>query len=263
MLLVYRYRVKSLTGLLNRQARACNLVWNFCNDTQRYALKWKSEGRDVNTRIVASSGPPCGEKEPRAAILIIVDHGPSSSRYSEMRTNVTPPVTPPELWELPLPPPPRPADRLELGAGETLLTGYAAARAAALIALIEAIGAAAPFRRMVTPGGWRMSVAMTNCGPAGWVNRYEPGARMSLHQDKDERDVGAPIVSVSLGLPALFLWGGLERSDRPRRVPLLHGDVVVWGGPSRLTFHGVHPLPAGVHPFTGALRYNLTFRKAR
>jgi alkylated DNA repair protein (DNA oxidative demethylase) len=221
-------------------------------------------------------------------------------------------VTPPELWELPLPPPPRPAGRVELDAGATLLTGYAVDRAAALMASIEAIGAAAPFRRMVTPGGWRMSVAMTNCGAAGWVtdktgyrytaedplaarawppmpeefamlareaareagfaeftpdvcliNRYEPGARMSLHQDIDERDMGAPIVSVSLGLPALFLWGGPKRGDRPRRIPLLHGDVVVWGGPSRLIFHGVHALPAGVHALTGALRYNLTFRKAR
>jgi alkylated DNA repair protein (DNA oxidative demethylase) len=157
-----------------------------------------------------------------------------------------------------------------------------------------------------------MSVAMTNCGPAGWVtdktgyrytgedpltgrswpdmpeefarlareaarsagfadfspdacliNRYEPGARLSLHQDRDEQDMLAPIVSVSLGLPALFLWGGLKRGERPRRVPVMHGDVVVWGGRSRLIFHGVHPLQAGVHPLTGALRYNLTFRKAR
>jgi alkylated DNA repair protein (DNA oxidative demethylase) len=164
---------------------------------------------------------------------------------------------------------------------------------------------------MVTPGGYSMSVAMTNCGAAGWVtdrsgyrytaedpstgrpwppmpdafstlareaasaagfldftpdacliNRYEPGARMSLHQDRDERDFTAPIVSVSLGLPALFLWGGAKRSERPRRIPLIHGDVVVWGGPARMTFHGVQPLPDGVHPLTGAVRYNLTFRKA-
>jgi alkylated DNA repair protein (DNA oxidative demethylase) len=219
---------------------------------------------------------------------------------------------PPEAWELPLSTPAREAGRVELGAGAAVLTGYAADRAAALLKLIEAIGAAAPIRRMMTPGGGRRSVAMTNCGAAGWVtdqsgyrytaedplasrpwppmpeefavlareaareagfaefspdacliNRYEPGARMSLHQDKDERDMDAPIVSVSLGLPALFLWGGPKRADRPRRIPLLHGDVVVWGGPSRLIFHGVHALPAGVHPLTGALRYNLTFRKAR
>jgi DNA oxidative demethylase len=95
------------------------------------------------------------------------------------------------------------------------------------------------------------------------VNRYQPGARMSLHQDKDEHDFGAPIVSVSLGLPAIFLFGGLKRSDRPRRFRLQHGDVVVWGGPARLAFHGVAPLADGVHPLMGGQRINLTFRKAR
>jgi alkylated DNA repair protein (DNA oxidative demethylase) len=94
------------------------------------------------------------------------------------------------------------------------------------------------------------------------VNRYVPGARMSLHQDRDEADFTQPIVSVSLGLPAIFLWGGQARTDRPRRVPLLHGDIVVWGGPDRLVFHGVHPLGEGTHPLTGAVRYNLTFRRA-
>ena len=94
------------------------------------------------------------------------------------------------------------------------------------------------------------------------LNRYEPGARMSLHQDRDERDFEAPIVSVSLGLPATFLWGGLSRTDRPRRLRLEHGDVVVWGGPSRLAFHGVDVLKAGQHPLAGAVRYNLTFRRA-
>ncbi len=94
------------------------------------------------------------------------------------------------------------------------------------------------------------------------VNRYQPGARMSLHQDRDERDVQAPIVSVSLGLPATFLWGGASRSDSPRRLRLQHGDVVVWGGPSRLAFHGVDALKAGEHPATGAARINLTFRRA-
>jgi alkylated DNA repair protein (DNA oxidative demethylase) len=221
-------------------------------------------------------------------------------------------MTTPELWELPLPSPLRPAGRIELGAGATLLAGHAADRGAALLAMVGAINAAAPFRRMATPGGFRMSVAMTNCGTAGWVtdrsgyrytaedpltgrawppmpedfsvlareaadaagfadfspdacliNRYEPGARMSLHQDRDERDFGAPIVSVSLGLPAVFLWGGEQRSDRPRGIPLAHGDVVVWGGAARMTFHGVKALPAGVHPLTGAFRYNLTFRRAR
>jgi alkylated DNA repair protein (DNA oxidative demethylase) len=164
---------------------------------------------------------------------------------------------------------------------------------------------------MITPGGFRMSVAMTNCGRAGWVtdrtgyryepadpttgrpwpaipalfqefasgaaseagfagfepdacliNRYEPGARLSLHRDEDERDYGAPIVSVSLGLPAIFLFGGERRADRPRRIRLESGDVVVWGGPARLTYHGVAPLADGEDPLTGRCRLNLTFRKA-
>jgi alkylated DNA repair protein (DNA oxidative demethylase) len=95
------------------------------------------------------------------------------------------------------------------------------------------------------------------------MNRYEPGARLALHQDKDEKDFAAPIVSVSLGLPAAFLWGGAQRGDRPKKVPLRHGDVVVWGGPARLTFHGVAPLAEGEHPLLGRCRINLTFRKAR
>jgi alkylated DNA repair protein (DNA oxidative demethylase) len=95
------------------------------------------------------------------------------------------------------------------------------------------------------------------------INRYEPGAKLSLHQDKDERDFDAPIVSVSLGLPAVFLWGGARRADTPRRIPLAHGDIVVFGGPSRLTYHGILPLKDGRHPLTGAFRINLTFRKAR
>jgi alkylated DNA repair protein (DNA oxidative demethylase) len=94
------------------------------------------------------------------------------------------------------------------------------------------------------------------------INRYAPGARLTLHQDRDERDMIAPIVSVSLGLPATFLFGSLRRSDRPRRVRLEHGDVVVWGGPTRLAFHGVDPLADGRHALTGACRINLTFRKA-
>jgi alkylated DNA repair protein (DNA oxidative demethylase) len=95
------------------------------------------------------------------------------------------------------------------------------------------------------------------------INRYQPGARMSLHQDKDETDFGAPIVSVSLGLPAIFLFGGLQRSDKPRRFRLEHGDIAVWGGPSRLRFHGVAPLADGEHALLGRQRINLTFRKAR
>ena len=95
------------------------------------------------------------------------------------------------------------------------------------------------------------------------INRYQPGARMSLHQDRDEQDFGAPIVSISLGLPAIFLFGGLKRSDKPRRFRLEHGDVVVWGGPARLAFHGVAPLADGEHALIGRQRINLTFRKAR
>ena len=193
-----------------------------------------------------------------------------------------------------------------------LLRGFAKPADAELIAAIDAIVAQAPFRHMVTPGGHSMSVAMTNCGSAGWVtdrsgyrydgcdpesrspwpamppsfcklagqaaaaagfdgfapdacliNRYVPGARMSLHQDKDESDFGAPIVSVSLGLPATFLFGGLQRSDKPRRFRLEHGDIVVWGGPARLVFHGVAPLADGEHALLGRQRINLTFRKAR
>ncbi len=206
---------------------------------------------------------------------------------------------------------PRPPTMQRLADGAVLLHGFAAAETAGLLAALSAIEAAAPFRHMVTPGGFRMSVAMTNCGPAGWVsdrngyrydpvdpdtglpwpsmpavfrnlaieaaamagfdrfapdacliNRYEPGARLTLHQDRNERDFTAPIVSVSLGLPAVFLFGGPRRNDRPRRIRLENGDVVVWGGPSRLAFHGVAPLAAGQHPATGATRINLTFRKA-
>ena len=198
-----------------------------------------------------------------------------------------------------------------LAPGAVLLRGFAQPAAAALLADLHGVIDAAPLRHLVTPGGWRMSVAMTNCGALGWVsdatgyrysaidpdsgaawprmpasfaqlahraaaqagfdgfapdaclvNRYAPGARLSLHQDRDERDYGAPIVSVSLGLPAVFLFGGLRRADRPARVQLQHGDVVVWGGAARLRFHGVLPLAAGQHALLGAARVNLTFRKA-
>ena len=196
--------------------------------------------------------------------------------------------------------------------GAVLLRGFAKPFESAVIAALREITAQAPFRHMFTPGGHQMSVAMTNCGNAGWVtdhsgyrydgvdptsgkpwpampsafralagqaaaeggfagfapdacliNRYEPGARMSLHQDKDENDFGAPIVSVSLGLPAIFMFGGLKRADKPRRYRLEHGDIVVWGGPSRLFFHGVAALADGDHAVMGRQRINLTFRKAR
>ena len=201
--------------------------------------------------------------------------------------------------------------RQTLCEGAVLLRGRALAVDTTLLAAIEAIAAQAPFRRMVTPGGFEMSVAMTNCGQAGWVtdrtgyrydprdpesgapwpampevfltlareaaadagfadftpdacliNCYEPGTRLSLHQDKDEQDYRHPVVSVSLGLPATFQFGGLKRSDRPRKVALQHGDIVVWGGPARLVFHGVLALKDGEHPLTGRRRFNLTFRKA-
>lgn len=204
-----------------------------------------------------------------------------------------------------------PGRAIVLSEGAVVLHGFALSVAAPVLAALDVVTAAAPFRHMVTPGGFTMSVAMTNCGAAGWVtdrkgyrydphdpasgrcwpdmpdvfadlarraaaaagfdafqpdacliNRYQPGARLTLHQDKNERDFTAPIVSVSLGLPAIFLWGGLARNDRPRRVGLSHGDVVVWGGPARLVHHGVDILRNGVHPATGGVRYNLTFRKA-
>ncbi|MFC7160517.1 alpha-ketoglutarate-dependent dioxygenase AlkB [Pseudidiomarina halophila] len=94
------------------------------------------------------------------------------------------------------------------------------------------------------------------------VNCYQPGAQMGLHQDRDEHSLSAPIVSISLGLPARFLWGGMKRSDRPARIELVHGDVVVWGGVDRLRFHGIAKLAGGQHPLLGAQRINLTLRRA-
>jgi alkylated DNA repair protein (DNA oxidative demethylase) len=202
--------------------------------------------------------------------------------------------------------------RESMAEGAVLLRGFVRSIEGELLTALRGIVEQAPFRHMVTPGGHQMSVAMTNCGSAGWVtdrsgyrydgtdpvsgkswpvmpspfrelagraaaeagfpgfspdacliNRYEPGARMSLHQDKDENDFGAPIVSVSLGLPAIFMFGGLQRSDKPRRFRLEHGDIAVWGGPARLAFHGVAPLADGEHALMGRQRINLTFRKAR
>ena len=198
-----------------------------------------------------------------------------------------------------------------LAEGATILRRFCEPIARELVAAVAEITAASPFRNMVTPGGYTMSVAMTNCGRLGWVtdrrgyrydpidpntqapwpplpaifhglatraaaaagfagfepdaclvNRYDPGTRLSMHQDRNERDFTAPIVSVSLGLPAVFLFGGACRQDRARRVRLESGDVVVWGGPARLTFHGVAPLAEGDHPLTGQHRINLTLRKA-
>jgi alkylated DNA repair protein (DNA oxidative demethylase) len=201
--------------------------------------------------------------------------------------------------------------RHTIGEGAVLLHGKALSFEDELIAALSAITARAPFRNMVTPGGFVMSVAMTNCGAAGWVtdrtgyrydrndpetgkpwpempdsflrlaakaaaeagyenfmpdacliNRYEPGARLSLHQDKNERDFANPIVSVSLGLPAVFQFGGLKRTDPVARYALRHGDVAVWGGPSRLSYHGVQTVKEGLHPKLGRVRINLTLRRA-
>jgi DNA oxidative demethylase len=201
--------------------------------------------------------------------------------------------------------------REELTPGAFLLRGFALADESMLLVALQELIAKSPFQHMVTPGGFRMSVGMTNCGSLGWVsdrtgyrydamdpekgqrwpmmpacflklaksaagevgfsgfspdacliNRYESGARLTLHQDKNEKDYGQPIVSVSLGLPAAFLFGGFNRCDKPNRVSVIHGDVVVWGGPARLRYHGVLPLKRGHHSLLGGCRINLTFRKA-
>ena len=195
--------------------------------------------------------------------------------------------------------------------GAVLLRGAALPYERQLLAALNNIAATSPFRHMVTPGGFTMSVAMTNCGAAGWVtdrtgyrydsvdpetgnpwppmpkcfldlavaaaaeagysefhpdacliNRYEPGTRLSLHQDKNERDLAIPIVSVSLGLPATFQFGGLKRNEPVKKFALRHGDVAVWGGPSRLCYHGVSELKDGHHEIVGPMRINLTFRGA-
>lgn len=112
-------------------------------------------------------------------------------------------------------------------------------------------------RRAATTAGY------TSFDPdACLINRYEVGAKMGLHQDRNERDMHQPIVSVSLGLPGTFLFGGQMRTDVVRKIRLCHGDVAVWGGASRLCFHGILPLAMGRHPLTGDCRVNLTFRKA-
>jgi alkylated DNA repair protein (DNA oxidative demethylase) len=194
--------------------------------------------------------------------------------------------------------------------GAVLLRGFARDNAEALLKGVAEVTQTAPFRHLVTPGGYTMSVAMSNCGRVGWVsdrsgyrydpidpqtglpwppipasfldlavraaveggfpnydpdacliNRYVAGSKLGLHQDRDENDQWAPIVSVSLGLPAVFLWGGKKRSDPVRRLRVESGDVVVWGGPARFVYHGVAPLKDGEHPLTGDARINLTFRK--
>lgn len=192
-----------------------------------------------------------------------------------------------------------------------VLRGFALPIIDELLAAIQTITQAAPFRHMVTPGGFTMSVALTNCGEFGWttdrrgyrytrvdplsnlpwpampdvflllaqnaaletgfedfhpdaclINQYLPGSRLSLHQDKNEQDYSAPIVSVSLGMPATFLFGGHERSNPTEKVPLQHGDVAVWGGEDRLRYHGIMPLKDVPHVTLGSQRINFTFRKA-
>ena len=204
-----------------------------------------------------------------------------------------------------------PRHKEALADGAFLLHGYACDTANDLLETVHRIAAQSPFRQMETPGGYRMSVAMTNCGPLGWtsdsrgyryaaidplsehpwpsmpdsfyafarqmaaeagfpafspdvclINRYAPGAKLSLHQDKDEMNLLAPIVSLSFGLPAVFVLGGLKRNDPGLRRCLTHGDVVVWGGPSRLRYHAVLALEEGTHPATGNCRINLSFRQA-
>ena len=199
-----------------------------------------------------------------------------------------------------------------LAPGAVLLRGLALGDATALLQAVEAVLQQAPLRHMQTPGGFTMSVAMSNCGALGWVsdphgyryathdplsdqrwpamplcclalaqraaalagyanfqpdacliNQYLPGAKLSLHQDRNEQDMSAPIVSLSLGLPAVFLFGTPSRKDRPQRYRLAHGDGVVWGGVSRLAFHGVAALADGDHALLGRRRINLTFRQVR
>ena len=201
--------------------------------------------------------------------------------------------------------------REQIGEQSYVLRGFALPWLERLLPALEAVLTAAPFRQMVTPGGFTMSVALSSCGTFGWttdrsgyrytrhdpqtgqpwprmpevflqmaqaasqaagfsefvpdsclINRYIPGAKMSLHQDKDEHSYAAPIVSVSLGLPAMFLFGGVARSDKSQRIPLLHGDIVVWGGVDRLRYHGVLPIKDGHHPRLGEQRINFTFRTA-
>ena len=202
--------------------------------------------------------------------------------------------------------------REQIGEQSFVLRGFALPWLERLLTALEAVLVAAPFRQMITPGGFTMSVALSSCGTWGWttdlsgyrytrndpqtdlpwppmpdvffqlaqaaareagftefvpdsclINRYVPGAKMSLHQDKDETSYAAPIVSVSLGLPAMFLFGGFTRSERSQRVPLLHGDIVVWGGVDRLRYHGILPIKDGQHPRLGQQRINFTFRTAK
>lgn len=222
-----------------------------------------------------------------------------------------PPLSAPHDADLFFQDPPQPATVEQFGPGSWLLRSFAIDFMDDLLPALESVVTQAPFRQMVTPGGFTMSAALSSCGDVGWVtdrtgyrysatdprtghawpripdaflqlarqaavtagyegftpdacliNRYVPGAKMSLHQDKDEKQLEFPVVSVSLGLPAVFLFGGMERSDKTVKIPLLHGDVVVWGGEDRLRYHGVMPIKPGGHPLLGEQRINFTFRRA-
>ena len=199
----------------------------------------------------------------------------------------------------------------QIGQRSYVLRGFALPLIERLLPALEEVLNRAPFRHMVTPGGFTMSAALSSCGSYGWktdrsgysysptdpqtglpwpaipavfmelaqaaalacdfpgfipdaclINRYVPGAKMSLHQDKDEQQLQWPVVSVSLGLPAIFQFGGFQRQDKAQRIALLHGDVVVWSDEDRLRFHGVLPIKPGYHPQLGEQRINFTFRKA-
>lgn len=198
-----------------------------------------------------------------------------------------------------------------LGPGSMLFHAFAIRYAEVVFSDLQKIAQQAAFRQMITPGGFQMSVSITNCGELGWIsdrkgyryvaidpltdkpwpsipqsfmmlaqraaeqagysdfipdacliNRYDVGSKMSLHQDRNEKDFSAPVVSLSMGLPAVFMFGGNERTDQYANTLLEHGDVMVWGGPDRLRFHGVKQIKPGSHPLCGEARFNLTFRKA-
>lgn len=202
--------------------------------------------------------------------------------------------------------------RERMGVDAVILHGFALPYVQVLLPAIADIEAHSPLRHMVTPGGFTMSVALTNCGEWGWtsdrhgyrysrldpdsgqpwqampdafaqlaheaalaagirdfvpdaclINRYRPGSRLSLHQDRNERDLNAPIASVSLGMKATFLFGGHQRTDPTTAFALYHGDVAVWGGQDRLRYHGIAPLKGPPHPLLGTQRINFTFRKAK
>lgn len=224
-----------------------------------------------------------------------------------MKRESTTPVTLDLFADAPTPP----ASTEQIGQHAFVLRGFALPRIEDLLSALESVLQQAPFRHMVTPGGFTMSAALSSCGNYGWmtdrkgyrytptdpqtglpwpaipevfmklartaaltcgfpgfmpdaclINRYVPGAKMSMHQDKDEQQLQWPVVSVSLGLPAVFLFGGFARQDKAQRINLLHGDVVVWGGEDRLRFHGVLPIKPGYQPQLGEQRINFTFRKA-